>query len=64
MENLQNFQTTAKMTEGIEARVEVMAQKVVNKVENVTKFQVVQLSVPNERPMNNKTVEIINDQWK
>ena len=37
MENLQNFQTTAKMTEGIKTGVEVIAQKVVNKMENVTK---------------------------
>ena len=37
MENIQNFQTTTKMTEGIKTGVEVMAQKVVNKVKNVTK---------------------------
>ena len=38
MENLlPNFQTRAKMTKEIEAGVEVIAQKVVNKVENVTK---------------------------
>ena len=37
MENIHNFQTTTKMTEGIKTGVEVMAQKVVNKVENVTK---------------------------
>ena len=63
MENIHNFQTTTKMTEGIKTGVEVMAQKVVNKVENVTQFQVAQLSVPKQRLMN-KTVEIINDQWK
>ena len=32
--------------------------------ENVTKFQAAQLSAPKQRPMSNKTVEIIDDQWK
>ena len=87
MENLlQNFRTTANMTEEIEAGVgkkaETETQKVVNKVyfphmrwkttqvknglhlmnkgsfqkENVTKFQVGELSVPKHRPRNNQTV--------